>query len=273
MTAAEIREALQSRWPDSEYLSIPEAPQSSDRGGRKLDLLVVSLWLSRGLALDGVEIKVHLSDWKRELKTAEKADWWWRHVNRFWVAVPMDLAAKVKPDLPPTWGLLACEPDKPVRVVVKAPAHDPEPLPWHSVVGLMRAAAGCGLNALQRAEHRGYDRGVEAGKRMAEPGRVAERYESLREEVRRFEEETGLRVRNPWDAREIGAAVAIVRAEVERPGWMVESFGHAATRVRKNAAELQRQAAEIERAAEAISAKLSEAKGAACMTPATGETR
>src|ERR1017187_4991640 len=94
MSAAQVRDALLGRWPPSEYVSIPEAPQSSDRQGRKIDVLVVSLWRSRGHEIDAVEIKVSVSDWRRELKQAEKADWWWRHADRFWLASPAPVAAK-----------------------------------------------------------------------------------------------------------------------------------------------------------------------------------
>lgn len=46
-SSTEMREALASRWPDSEYLVIPEAPEDAARQGRKIDLLVISLWGSR----------------------------------------------------------------------------------------------------------------------------------------------------------------------------------------------------------------------------------
>lgn len=138
MTATDVRAALALRWPDSDYLSIEEAPQRSDRGGRKLDLLVVSLWRSRGLALDGVEIKVSASDWRRELGNGAKADFWWRHTNRFWVAVSAGLIETVKPELPPGWGLLSCSPDTAPVVAVRAKHREAEPLSWPTCVGLMQ---------------------------------------------------------------------------------------------------------------------------------------
>ena len=58
MTAANVREALLRRWPDEQYLNIAEAPNDPRRQGRKLDVLVVTLWASRGHELDGVEIKI-----------------------------------------------------------------------------------------------------------------------------------------------------------------------------------------------------------------------
>ncbi len=106
MTAGDIRDALYRRWPPDQYLTLTEAPDGPDRLGRKLDLLAISVWKSRSYQFDGVEIKVSVSDWQRELKQGEKAEWWWAHVHRFCLAVPAAIAAKVAEDLPTGWGLL-----------------------------------------------------------------------------------------------------------------------------------------------------------------------
>lgn len=263
MTADEVIACLQSRWPDSEYLSIREAPQAADRGGRKLDLLVVSLWRSRGLQMDGVEIKVSMSDWKRELANAEKADWWWRHVHRFWVAVPADLAVKVRDELPPTWGLLACESGKPVKVVAKAPQHEPEPMPWAATVGLMRAAADCGLTVMHRAESRGYNRGVEAGKQLSLQGRAAEELRELRDDVRLFEEATGFGIRRVWEVEEVAAAAAIVRAEMLTPGYLRRDVAKAARAAKEHAERALAEAERLEQAAKVLAEKLAPQKSEA----------
>ena len=225
MTAAEVRAALTRRWPDSEYLTIAEAPQDSSRQERKLDALVVSLWKSRGHELDGVEIKVSMGDWRRELADASKADWWWKHVHRFWLAVPADLAPKIRDDLPGTWGLLACSAEKAPKVVVKAPRRAPEPLPWGTTVGLLRAAADSGIQALHRAEERGRSRGFEEGKRAAEKtagvgGNYAQQeLERLREQIREFSEASGIDISNRWlDGDRLGRTVALLQKELRDPG-------------------------------------------------------
>ena len=155
-----MRAALCGRWPDEEYLLIPEAPDGPTRTGRKVDLLVVSLWASRGYQLDAVEVKVSMRDWRRELADPLKSDWWRRHAHRFWIAVPVTLAVRVRRELPDGWGLLACSaPSSSLQVVRAATNPSPEPLPWPASVGLMRAAADAGVQALWRAEARGYQRG------------------------------------------------------------------------------------------------------------------
>lgn len=263
MTAADVRACLALRWPDSEYLSIEEAPQGSDRGGRKLDLLVVSLWRSRGLQVDGVEIKVSLSDWKRELLNAEKADFWWRHTNRFWVAVPAKLVEGVKPDLPPGWGLLSCEPGAAPKIAVRPESRTAEPLSWATCVGLMRAAADSGLNALHRAEargrERGYKEGIEAAERKSGDRVAKAALDELRATVREFEEASGLKITDRWaGVDDLGRLVAIVRNEMRMPGWMAQSVGSAARHTAERAEALLKDARKVEIAANKISAALAD---------------
>lgn len=232
MTAAEVRDALALRWPDSEYLAIPEAPTDSSRMGRKIDLLVISLWASRGFEREAVEVKVSYSDWTRERTEAAKADFWWRHSHRFWVAVPAGLAGKVKEELPIGWGLLACESGCAPKVIVKPARREAEALPWSTTIGVMRAAANAGVSALARAEARGRAAGREEGKGIAERGsnegvaRAA--LESLRAKVAKFEAASGVSLAAPWGLGDIGAAVAIVQRELATPGWTAKQIGAAA---------------------------------------------
>jgi len=162
MTAADVREVLARHWPAGTYLSIPEAPPNAMRQGRTLDLLVTSLWSSRGFEREGVEIKVSVSDWRRELADVAKAHWWWERVHRFWVAVPAKIAASVAADLPTGWGLLSCS-GAGAKVLVKAVKHEAKPLAETTYLGLLRAASGVGLNALQRARDAGFAEGERRG--------------------------------------------------------------------------------------------------------------
>jgi hypothetical protein len=236
--ATEVRDALLGRWPADKHLHIYEAPMHPDRSGRKLDVVVVSVWKSRGYALDGVEIKVSMSDWKRELEGyvakdrwgherqqggPDKADWWWNHVDRFWIAAPAKIATKIKPQLPPTWGLLAVE-TKGCRVLVQPTVNpDREMFTWPEIVGLLRATAGFGSTALAKAredgraaamaeiERRGIptdDEAAAARLRSAEHER-----DRLRAAIAAFEEASGVHISEwEYEARQVGRLVKIVRA-------------------------------------------------------------
>lgn len=262
MTAAEVRDGLCRRWPDDEYLKILEAPQSADRQGRKLDMVVVSLWRSRGHELDGVEIKVSMSDWKRELDGVvvrgrkkggpEKADWWWARVHRFWIAAPMALAEKIAADVPSGWGLLGCADGAP-KMLVKPEKHSPLPLEWPVVVGMMRASADAGTAALLRAEDRGrrlgYDLAHAEG--VSEPDvalrRAQAELEQLRDTVRRFEEASGVKVEQ-WDSGRIGFAVKVLMAAGPDPTYKAAQIARLADDLVRHADQVRRTAKAVESA-------------------------
>jgi hypothetical protein len=224
MNAQMVKDCLARKWPDGDYLLIEEAPEDSRRGGRKIDLLVLSLWPSRGLTLDAVEIKVSMSDWKRELGNGHKADFWWEHCNRFWLAVPEHMADKVKPDLPDTWGLLSCPLEGPPKVIVKAPHHDAAPLSWQTTVGVMRAAANCSLSALTRAKNEGREIGRNTALHEIERAGPDGALKRLREQVEKFEEASGLKISEPFaDVTGLGKMVALVRAVDYDPSYLFKS--------------------------------------------------
>lgn len=243
MTAADVRDALSTRWPDSEYLVIPEAPQDAARARRKIDLLVVSLWQSRGYQLDAVEIKVSTSDWKRELDNPAKADWWWAHSHRFWLAVPADMAEKVQPDLPETWGLLACAPGG-CKTVVKAAKRDAEPFTWQSTIGLLRAAADAGVGALQRARQAGWEEGLKQGRtevaRQTGDAFLRQKFEDLQAKVEAFRLASGVDIANAWDGGNLGRAFALANNWRHDPTRAVKRLDELSERV---AAEAKRLAA------------------------------
>ena len=252
MTAAEVRQALTLRWPDDRYLGIDEAPQDSSRQGRKLDVLFLALWQSRGLQLEGVEIKVSTSDWVRELREAEKSDFWWRHVHRFWVAVPAHIAERVRQDLPETWGLLACEVGKTPTVAVKAPHHEAEPLSWGTTVGVMRAAADCGVNALARARSDGREEGYRQGKEAAERGTSDIQLQQLRQTVEAFEEASGIHLSH-WDAGHVGEIVRLIQQERHDPGWVFRAASSRADRLEQAVEAVRAGIAQIKDVSESIS--------------------
>ena len=157
-----MRAALTSLWPDTDYVHIPEAPQGADRQGRKIDVLILSVWPSRGFTRIAVEIKVSVADWRRELADAAKADFWWRHTHKFYIAVPVAMVDQVANEvtihaLP--WGVIAID-GPAAKVIRQATANQaPEPLAPQTWVGVTRAAHDAGPAAIARAEARGREEG------------------------------------------------------------------------------------------------------------------
>lgn len=211
LNSTDIIAALHKLWPDGDYVKVEEAPDSSDRMGRKIDLLAISAWRSRGFEVSAVEVKVSMADAKRELADAAKADFWWRHSDRFWLAVPESMFERVMPDVPETWGLMAV--GEKCRVVIQAPKHKREPLPWHTCIGVMRAGQQCGVNALARARMEGRNQAVQEAGAREERGY---RYTSLKAThdelvrlVAEFQTASGVTIEG-WRAKDIGNAVKIV---------------------------------------------------------------
>lgn len=244
MTAKDVRESIALRWPASENLLIQEASLDSARQGRKIDVLVWSMWASRGYERHAIEVKVSASDWKRELDNAKKSDGWWAHTHRFWVAVPTKLVAKVKAELPDTWGLLGCDPEVPAKTIVQAPKHEAQPFTEAQYVGLMRASADAGLNALQRERDIGRREGEKSAKvafELRNPEDIVRKeLETLREQVKAFNDATGLTIGERYgtmgDAARLGRFMALLTSYMHDPQNMAGNMAQTAGQLRKQAA-------------------------------------
>jgi hypothetical protein len=172
-TSTEILEALFSKWPADKHAHVYEAAQNAQQNGRKIDACVIGLWASTGNMIDAVEVKVSASDLKRELDNPDKANWWFDHSHRFWIAAPIALA-KAKIDLiPVTWGVLGVDVGGVVKTLRQAPQREARPLPVTTWAGLVRNSSGAGAAALQRQWDVGYQAGVKRAQEDA--ARVADR--------------------------------------------------------------------------------------------------
>lgn len=71
---------------------------------RTFDGVAVSLWPSRGYAIDVFEVKVSRSDWMRELKDPAKSEAAWEIGDRFWICATAGIVDPA--ELPHGWGLI-----------------------------------------------------------------------------------------------------------------------------------------------------------------------
>lgn len=129
-------------------LTEPAAPGSS----RRIDLLRVGLWRSRGFGIDAHELKVSRSDWQRELDDPAKAEAWWPYCHRFWIVAPStDVVDPVS--LPDGWGLMIPGRARRFKTVRAATSKQPKvSLPL--LVELVRCADNArlaGIDALRQA--------------------------------------------------------------------------------------------------------------------------
>jgi hypothetical protein len=122
-----VWEGLRNRfaWPQHVWMEeIRDAPGFGH--SRAADGIAMAVWKSRGLTLEGVEVKTSRSDWLRELKQPMKADAIYQFMDHWWLAVSDESLVRAE-ELPRTWGLLVPRGDKMVAVK-EAPKLKPKPL-------------------------------------------------------------------------------------------------------------------------------------------------
>jgi hypothetical protein len=99
-----LRVAMTRQWKAPIHAIMWEVGDATGaRHTRLADAVIMGLWPSRGIDLEGVEIKTHRSDWLRELANPAKAEQIARYCDFWWVHASPDV---VRPEeLPAGWGL------------------------------------------------------------------------------------------------------------------------------------------------------------------------
>jgi len=122
MRAEDIRTALSKKFTAPEYALFFEVGDATGGQARRwADALAMGLWPSRGLALQGFEIKVSRSDLLSELKNPAKAESIARYCRYWWLVTPPGLVKDG--ELPDGWGLYEVHPNG-VRTIKPAPANE-----------------------------------------------------------------------------------------------------------------------------------------------------
>ncbi len=177
---------------------------------RAADGLAMSLWPSRGMEVEGFEIKVSRSDWQSELKNPGKAEPICRFCDRWWIVTPD--ADIVRPgELPPTWGLLIAD-AKGLRAKVDAPRLTASPLDRNFVAAVLRAAwkESPAEAQLALAKSEGRREGIAEGEESAnrQKSRAVADAERLQQSVKDFEEASGVQI-DGYNGHRIGEAVKL----------------------------------------------------------------
>lgn len=136
ITTADLKAAMTKHWCAPAYALIWEVGDATGgRHNRNADAVIMGLYPSRGIHLEGVEIKTQRSDWRREMKNPAKAEAVSRYCDLWWIhATP----GVVKPEeLPEGWGLREYD-GRVWRVVVKATMREPEPITREFLASLLR---------------------------------------------------------------------------------------------------------------------------------------
>lgn len=136
ITTDAVRAAMAHRWKAPDHSLVWEVGDGTGaRHTRSADAVIMGLWPSRHNLLEGVEIKVHRSDWLRELKAPEKAEAIARFCDRWWIhATP---GVVLPEELPPNWGLRVYD-GRIWKTAVEAPPLAPVPPTRPFLAALLR---------------------------------------------------------------------------------------------------------------------------------------
>lgn len=212
LTEGDVLSVIAGRYQAPEWAFLTQVRSGTGlvKVERYADAVALNCYPSRGMELHGFEVKVSVSDWRRELRDPEKSSKIQSYCDRWWVAAPEGVVKKE--ELPPTWGLLEVT-GAWSNIVRPAPKLTPVPLDRKFLASVLRAAARleAGEDLLNRARAEG---AAEERKRQEKlPNRRAEtaerRLDELSKMVDAFTAASGLRI-SPWDAGRIGAAVTTV---------------------------------------------------------------
>lgn len=133
--------ALLRRYTPPEWALFFEVANATGSNGRRYaDALAMNLFPSKGLTIEGFEIKASRSDFLRELKEPWKAEEsWFPRCDRWWIVIA-DPAIVKKDELPPTWGLLAPRGDELFAVKPAPLLEGVQPIGRPELAALLRRA-------------------------------------------------------------------------------------------------------------------------------------
>lgn len=119
MRASDVRAALAASYRQPEWAIFFEVADGTGMHKRRsADAVAINMWPSRGMAINGFEVKVDRSDWRRELADPAKAESIAQFCDFWWVAAPKGLIDPAT--LPATWGLTEVDEKGALRIKVQA---------------------------------------------------------------------------------------------------------------------------------------------------------
>jgi hypothetical protein len=211
MKTHDVSAALRTRFCGPEWALFFEVGDATGgRHNRWADAVAINLYPSRGLEINGFEIKVSRGDWLRELKNPEKSAPVQRYCDRWWIVCPPAVIAPG--ELPPTWGHYELQPGGKIRQVVQAPKLTAQPVTRDFVAAMLRRANEVDERLVNAAVQ------VEVTRlRDGDEKRVAREIESrtshtteLKERIAEIERVSGIQITSWCNSEEIGRAVKAV---------------------------------------------------------------
>ncbi|MDR8394988.1 hypothetical protein NE850_01445 [Paraburkholderia sp. USG1] len=213
MRTHDVSAVLRTRFCGPEWALFFEVGDATGgRHNRWADAVAINLYPSRGLEINGFEIKVSRGDWLRELKNPEKSAPVQRYCDRWWIVCPPAVIAPG--ELPPTWGHYEIQPGGKIRQIVAAPKLTAQPVTRDFVAAMLRRASELDSRLVGAAVD------VEIKRlRDGDEKRIAREIESrtshtteLKARIAEIERVSGIQITSWCNSEEIGKAVRAVMA-------------------------------------------------------------
>lgn len=212
MNTAEVVATLREMYPVKEYAFLEEVPNATGFGAnRHADVVVMSLWPSRGMEITGFEVKVSRSDWMRELRNPGKSAPIQKYCDR-WIVACGESGIVHDGELPPTWGLMETTGTK-LKIKTAAPKLEAQRLDRDFVAAVLRRASEQSTSkALIKAE---VEKALERERKHQSENKrfdltdTQTELANLKERVAEFEKESGIRIER-WGMGNVAAAVRVL---------------------------------------------------------------
>jgi hypothetical protein len=212
LRATEIEQAVRDLFRNNGCVVLSQVRNGTGyaRTARTADMMVVSTWPSRGLYVEGVEIKSNRSDLMRELGNPKKADDLARYCQRWWIAVPDGLTDGLM--MPPTWGVITVNDKLKAKVERQGSLLKPEAMDALLVCSILRNFSE-GYIPLSEVQPK-IEAAVKEANRQSDTLRSS-RLKELEAAVHVFRENSGIDLLNEhgltvWNVSQMGKAVKLI---------------------------------------------------------------
>lgn len=155
---------------------VPECGINGSGSQSRADALYVGFTSTSGRLLVGHEIKVSRADWRKELDTAGKADFWADNCHQWFIVAPGPEIVP-KEEVPAGWGLMYPSPRTKTRmqIVLRPDTHKDRVPSWDAVRSILGR-----LDTLRATRDESYRRQLDERLRKEIEQRVADRLATTR---------------------------------------------------------------------------------------------
>ncbi len=222
VSTEQLLNKLSKKYPSPQYAFLSQVRNHTgwinrEHGTRTADAMALSLWPSRGLHLEGFELKISRSDWQHELKQPQKAEGIVEFCDYFTLVIS-DISIIDIGEVPKTWGIKALQHGT-IKTIRESPMLQAKPMDRAFLCGFMRNVAESTASMYTpTAEVDSIVKERVAATieyEIKKSNMKSEQYDKLIDNLRKFKESSGLdleQMQYAWraDPEKLGEAVKMV---------------------------------------------------------------